>query len=104
LQGPDELTGAGPGRDHAKLYRAAAGDQPGRWPLLILIWGWAAWWLCARDQQAWGVFMIVWAIFVNMVDNFIKPWLIDFGIAMPMSLTILGVFGGLLRSVYRAGP
>jgi predicted PurR-regulated permease PerM len=30
------------------------------------------------------------------VDNFIKPWLIGFGIEMPMSLTILGVFGGFL--------
>ena len=50
----------------------------------------------ARDQQMWGVFMIVWAAFVNTVDNFIKPWLIGFGIEMPMSLTVLGVFGGFI--------
>jgi predicted PurR-regulated permease PerM len=31
-----------------------------------------------------------------MVDNFIKPWPIGFSIEMPMSLTILGVFGGFL--------
>ena len=65
-------------------------------PLLILIWGGAAWWLFAQDHQAWGAFMIVWGVFVNTVDNFIKPWLIGFGIEMPMSLTILGVFGGFL--------
>jgi predicted PurR-regulated permease PerM len=65
-------------------------------PLLILIWGGAAWWLFAQDQQIWGVFMIVWGLFVGMVDNFIKPWLIGFGVEMPMSLTILGVFGGFL--------
>jgi predicted PurR-regulated permease PerM len=65
-------------------------------PLLILIWGGAAWWLFAQDQQVWGIFMIVWGIFVGMVDNFIKPWLIGFGVEMPMSLTILGVFGGFL--------
>jgi predicted PurR-regulated permease PerM len=65
-------------------------------PLLILIWGGAAWWLFAQDQQIWGVFMIVWGLFVGMVDNFIKPWLIGFGVKMPMSLTILGVFGGFL--------
>jgi predicted PurR-regulated permease PerM len=65
-------------------------------PLLVLIWGGAAWWLFAQDQQAWGVFMIVWGVFVSMVDNFIKPWLIGFGIEMPMSLTILGVFGGFV--------
>jgi len=65
-------------------------------PLLVLIWGGAAWWLFAQDHQAWGVFMIVWGVFVNVIDNFIKPWLIGFGIEMPMSLTILGVFGGFI--------
>ena len=65
-------------------------------PLLILIWGGGAWWLFAQDQQIWGVFMIVWGLFVGMVDNFIKPWLIGFGVEMPMSLIILGVFGGFL--------
>jgi predicted PurR-regulated permease PerM len=44
----------------------------------------------------WGIFMIVWGLFVSTVDNFIKPWLIGFGIEMPMSLTILGVFGGFI--------
>jgi predicted PurR-regulated permease PerM len=65
-------------------------------PLLVLIWGGAAWWLFAQDQQIWGVFMIVWGVFVSMVDNFLKPWLIGFGVEMPMSLTILGVFGGFI--------
>jgi predicted PurR-regulated permease PerM len=65
-------------------------------PLLILIWGGAAWWLFMQDQQAWGVFMIIWGLFVNIIDNFIKSWLIGYGIEMPMSLTILGVFGGFI--------
>jgi predicted PurR-regulated permease PerM len=65
-------------------------------PLLVLIWGGAAWWLFAQDQQIWGVLMIIWGIFVSMVDNIIKPWLIGFGVEMPMSLTILGVFGGFV--------
>ncbi len=65
-------------------------------PLLVLIWGGAAWRLFAQDQQVWGVFMIVWGVFVSIIDNFIKPWLIGFGIEMPMSLTILGVFGGFI--------
>jgi predicted PurR-regulated permease PerM len=63
---------------------------------LILIWGGAAWWLFGQDQQAWRAFMIVWGLFVGMIDNFIKPWLIGFGIEMPTSLTILGAFGGSL--------
>ena len=65
-------------------------------PLLAVIWGGAAWWLFRQDQQAWGAFMIVWGIFVSTVDNFIKPVLIGFGIDMPISLTILGVFGGFI--------
>ena len=65
-------------------------------PLLVLIWGAAAWWLFAQDNQVWGVFIIVWGLFVSTVDNFIKPWLIGFGVEMPISLTILGVFGGFV--------
>jgi predicted PurR-regulated permease PerM len=65
-------------------------------PLLVLIWAGASWWLFEQDQPAWGVFMIVWGVLVSTIDNFIKPWLIGFGIHMPMSLTILGVFGGFL--------
>jgi predicted PurR-regulated permease PerM len=65
-------------------------------PLLVLIWGGAAWWLFAQDQQVWGGFMILWGVLVSMIDNFIKPWLIGFGVEMPMSLTILGVFGGFI--------
>ena len=40
--------------------------------------------------------MTFWGVLVSTVDNFIKPWLIGFGMEMPMSLTILGVFGGFI--------
>jgi predicted PurR-regulated permease PerM len=65
-------------------------------PLLVVIWGAAAWWLFAQDHAAWGAFMIVWGILVSTIDNFVKPWLIGFGMEMPISLTILGVFGGFI--------
>ena len=65
-------------------------------PLIVLIWGGAAWWLFMQDQQAWGVFMIIWGVVISMIDNVLKPWLIGFGVEMPMSLTILGVFGGFI--------
>jgi len=65
-------------------------------PLLMLIWGGGAWWLFSQDQQVWGIFMIIWGLMVSTVDNFVKPWLIGFGIQRPMSLTILGVFGGFI--------
>jgi predicted PurR-regulated permease PerM len=65
-------------------------------PLLILIWGGAAWWLFMQDQQAWGIFMIIWGLAVSTVDEVVKPWLIGFGLEMPTSLTIVGVFGGFI--------
>src|SRR6516165_1838087 len=65
-------------------------------PLIIVVWGGAAGWLFGQDQQGWGIFLIVWGLIVTMMDNVIKPWLIGFGVAMPMSLTILGVFGGFV--------
>src|SRR5215469_6430401 len=65
-------------------------------PLIILIWGGAAFWLFGQDQQGWGIFMIFWGLVVTVIDNFIKPFLIGVGVAMPLSLTILGVFGGFV--------
>jgi len=65
-------------------------------PLIIVIWAGASVWLFNQDQQGWGIFMIFWGLVVTVIDNFIKPLLIGVGVAMPMSLTILGVFGGFV--------
>jgi predicted PurR-regulated permease PerM len=65
-------------------------------PLIIVVWAGAAVWLFGQDQQGWGIFMIFWGIVVTVIDNFIKPFLIGVGVEMPLSLTILGVFGGFL--------
>jgi predicted PurR-regulated permease PerM len=65
-------------------------------PLLLLIWGGAAWWLFGQGYNGWGVFMIAWGLMISTIDNFLKPWLIGLGVHMPMSLTILGVFGGFV--------
>jgi predicted PurR-regulated permease PerM len=65
-------------------------------PLIIVVWAGAAIWLFGQDHQGWGIFMIFWGLVVTVIDNFIKPLLIGAGVAMPMSLTILGVFGGFV--------
>src|SRR5215475_15952404 len=65
-------------------------------PLIIPIWVGATIWLFGQDQPGWGVFMIFWGLLVTVIDNFIKPFLIGVGVAMPLSLTILGVFGGFV--------
>jgi len=65
-------------------------------PLIILIWAGGAWWLFGQDHQIWGIFMIIWGLFISTIDNVLKPWLIGVGLDMPLSLTILGVFGGFV--------
>src|SRR5215472_3214040 len=65
-------------------------------PLLVLTWGGGAWWLFAHNDVGWAIFMIVWGLLISTMDNVLKPWLIGLGVHMPMSLTILGVFGGFI--------
>ncbi|HYZ61282.1 MAG TPA: AI-2E family transporter [Acetobacteraceae bacterium] len=66
-------------------------------PLIILVWGGAAWSLFHAGDTLWGVFMAVWGlILVSMSDNVVKPWLISQGVEMPLALVILGVFGGFV--------
>ena len=65
--------------------------------LLPVLWGGAAWWLFSQGAQAWGIFMLAWGlILVSASDNFVRPWLISRGVTMPLTLVILGVFGGFV--------
>ena len=61
-----------------------------------LIWLPAALWLFHQDSTGWGVFMLIWGVGVSSVDNFVKPWLISQGSAMPFLLIFFGVIGGAL--------
>ena len=48
-----------------------------------------------RGQTGWGVFMLIWGLFVSSIDNVVKPWLISKGSDMPFILTFFGVIGGM---------
>lgn len=63
-------------------------------PPLILVP--AALWLFHQGSTGWGVFMLIWALAVSTVDNFVKPWLISQGSDMPFVLILFGVLGGAL--------
>jgi len=66
-------------------------------PLVIVAWGGAAWWLYAGGETGWAIFMVLWgAVLVSGSDNVVRPLLISRGSTMPMTLIILGVFGGLI--------
>ncbi len=65
-------------------------------PLILVIWGGAAWWHYSAGEFGWAVFVIGVGIAVSLADNVVRPFLISRGSPMPMTLIILGVFGGLL--------
>jgi predicted PurR-regulated permease PerM len=61
-----------------------------------LVWVPAMFWLFHQGATGWGIFMLVWGLGVSTVDNFVKPWLISQGSAMPFLLILFGVLGGAL--------
>lgn len=66
-------------------------------PLVIAAWAGAAWWLYSLGETGWAIFMALWGlVLVSGSDNVVRPLLISRGSAMPLSLIILGVFGGML--------
>ncbi|QLY27120.1 AI-2E family transporter YdiK [Bdellovibrio sp. KM01] len=60
-------------------------------PMLI-----AVGWLYFKDQTVVATSLLVWALFVTAIDNFIRPVLIHKGADLPMILILAGVIGGLL--------
>lgn len=66
-------------------------------PLVVVMWAVAAWWLYDGGHTAWAIFMGLWGlIIVSGSDNILRPLLIKRGVEMPLSLIILGVFGGFV--------
>lgn len=53
-------------------------------------------WLYYNDEPLWGTVMIVWALVVGTMDNFIRPVLIRKGADLPLLLIFAGVIGGLV--------
>jgi len=62
-----------------------------------LIWIPASIWLFAQSDTGWGIFMVLWGLFViSAVDNFLRPYLISHGSKMPFVLIFCGVIGGII--------
>ncbi len=61
------------------------------------VWIPATIWLLYEQSTGWAVFMAVWGFLViSGIDNFVRPYLISQGTALPFLLVMLGVIGGLL--------
>ena len=63
-------------------------------PALVMVPATA--WLFWKDQTLWGSVMIAWSLFVMIIDNFIRPFLIKKGADLPLLLIFAGVIGGLI--------
>jgi predicted PurR-regulated permease PerM len=53
-------------------------------------------WVYWSGETGWGTFLLVWAIVVSTMDNFVRPMLIKLGADLPLLLIFGGVIGGLL--------
>ncbi len=61
------------------------------------VWIPATIWLFSQGRTGWGIFMLIWGMFiVSGVDNIIKPYLISHGSKIPFVLVFMGVIGGAL--------
>jgi len=52
-------------------------------------------WLFYTGQTGWGIFMIVWGLFVGNIDGYIRPAVISRGANLPFIIVFLGVLGGI---------
>jgi len=53
-------------------------------------------WLYYNGQTTLGTVLLAWAIFVSIIDNFLRPFLIKMGADLPIFLIFAGVIGGLV--------
>ena len=65
--------------------------QVGPMPVLLG----AAAWVFYDGSTGWAIFLVVWALVVGTMDNFLRPWLIKMGADLPLLLIFAGVIGGL---------
>ncbi len=62
-----------------------------------LVWIPVAIWLFHEDNEGWAVFTVIWGLFINTIDNFIKPYFISKTSGeLPILLIFVGVIGGFL--------
>jgi predicted PurR-regulated permease PerM len=62
-----------------------------------LVWLPVAVWLAYQDQKGWAIFIVGSGLFINIMDNVIKPYLISRqGAGIPTILIFIGVLGGLI--------
>lgn len=62
----------------------------------LVLFSAVAWMYWQGDSNVWATLLLVWSIFVSVMDNFLRPILIRRGADLPLALILIGVIGGLL--------
>jgi predicted PurR-regulated permease PerM len=65
-------------------------------PVMFLMLLGAVGWLYDSGQIGWAIALLIWACFVGLLDNFLRPVLIRTGVDLPFILIFGGVIGGML--------
>jgi len=61
-----------------------------------IVWIGASIWLFAMNRIGWGIFMVVYGLFIiSLVDNVIKPLIISRGSKLSFIVMFIGVLGGV---------
>lgn len=61
------------------------------------IWIPAALWLFKAGHPGWGIFMMIWGVFIiSGIDNLVRPYLISRGTKLPFVVVLLGAIGGVM--------
>jgi predicted PurR-regulated permease PerM len=53
-------------------------------------------WLYMQGSHVAGIVLLIWSMFVGLLDNVLRPYLIKRGANLPLLLIFAGVIGGLL--------
>jgi predicted PurR-regulated permease PerM len=62
---------------------------------LVMLIG-ASIWLYNSGDPGWAIALLIWSIFVSLIDNVVRPVLIKRGADLPFILIFSGVIGGVL--------
>lgn len=52
-------------------------------------------WLFAAGHTGAGAFLVAWTLFIAIIDQAVRPYLMKLGIELPLPLVVAGVIGGL---------
>lgn len=63
---------------------------------MALIWAPVAIWLASKGATDWAIFIVVWNLFLAVLENVLRPYLMRQGTDLPFLVILVGVVGGAI--------